>query len=366
MPSILVIEDEQAIRETVMEMLELEGMQVAGAANGDAGIQLAREFLPDVIICDIMMPGRDGYGVLFELQSDPLTANIPFIFLTAMADRDSQRYGMTLGADDYVTKPFTPSELLSAVATRLEKRTRLEQEHADETEELRQSLLHTLPHELRTPLVAILGGAELLLLDNVAGEKAQVFQTAQLILKSGKRLQRTIENFLLLAQLDLIKDDTQRLESFRSAITRQPDNIVRKTAKAIARGYNREDDLKFTLYTGTVLISPDILERIVHELVDNAFKFSSPGQTVSISTGVDGNSFAFHVNDQGRGMSVDQIDKLGAFVQFERAAHEQQGSGLGMALARRLVELHDGILLIQSEPDRGTRVRVHLPAVSEE
>ena len=96
-------------------------MGCLSAPDGRAGIQLARDFLPNLILCDITMPEMDGFEVLRDLRSNPLTANIPFVFLTAQADRASLRQGMALGADDYVTKPFTSDELLAAIHTRLEK-----------------------------------------------------------------------------------------------------------------------------------------------------------------------------------------------------------------------------------------------------
>jgi len=119
--AILIIEDQAKILENILETLELEGFQTMGASNGMTGVQLARAHQPDLIICDVMMPGMDGYGVLLELQNNPETSTIPFVFLTARADRESQRQGMELGADDYLTKPFTRSELVAAVTTRLNK-----------------------------------------------------------------------------------------------------------------------------------------------------------------------------------------------------------------------------------------------------
>jgi CheY-like chemotaxis protein len=121
MATILVIEDQTKILENILETLEMEGYQTLGASNGMGGVQLARAHHPDLILCDVMMPGMDGYTVLLQLQNDPETETIPFIFLTARADRDSQRQGMELGADDYLTKPFTRSELVAAVTTRLQK-----------------------------------------------------------------------------------------------------------------------------------------------------------------------------------------------------------------------------------------------------
>ncbi len=122
MTRILVIEDEQSIRDTLQDILELEGFEALGAENGLVGIQLAKQYIPDLIICDVMMPEVDGYGVLKTLHQDVDTASIPFIFLTAKADRPSLRQGMNLGADDYLTKPFTPQELLEALTSRLKKK----------------------------------------------------------------------------------------------------------------------------------------------------------------------------------------------------------------------------------------------------
>ncbi|MGK7903279.1 MAG: EAL domain-containing protein [Hormoscilla sp.] len=122
MTKILVIEDEEPVRANILDMLEAEEMIGMGAQDGDIGIQMARSLLPDLILCDIMMPGRDGYEVLKELRSHGPTASIPFIFLTAKASKADLRAGMNLGADDYLTKPFSRDELLGAIAARLQKR----------------------------------------------------------------------------------------------------------------------------------------------------------------------------------------------------------------------------------------------------
>lgn len=122
MKKILIIEDEPMVRANILELLEAEDFHAVGAENGLIGALWAREHLPDLIICDVMMPELDGYGVLAVLRQDPVTATIPFIFLTAMADKVDLRQGMELGADDYLTKPFTPDELLGAIAARFAKK----------------------------------------------------------------------------------------------------------------------------------------------------------------------------------------------------------------------------------------------------
>ncbi|UOE46269.1 response regulator [Mucilaginibacter sp. SMC90] len=119
---ILIIEDNNDIRENVVEILELAGYNVFEANNGRTGVDLAVKNIPDVILCDIMMPELDGYGVLYMLNKNPVTAAIPFIFLTAKAERVDLRKGMEMGADDYLTKPFDDMELLSAIESRLKKK----------------------------------------------------------------------------------------------------------------------------------------------------------------------------------------------------------------------------------------------------
>src|SRR5688572_5204063 len=121
MKKILLIEDNDDIRDNTAEILELANYDVAVAENGKRGVEKAIEFLPDLIICDIMMPELDGYGVLHAIQRNEAIKNTPFIFLTAKTERSDFRKGMESGADDYITKPFDGTELLNAVDGRLKK-----------------------------------------------------------------------------------------------------------------------------------------------------------------------------------------------------------------------------------------------------
>lgn len=135
MKKILVIEDEARTRNLFLECLEAEGFYTIGAENGLIGVQLAQEELPDLVICDVVMPQLDGYGVLTTLRQDPFTAMIPLIFLTAKATRTELRKGMDLGADDYLTKPCTIEELLRAIAAQLEKQAALRQWYAAQSQQ---------------------------------------------------------------------------------------------------------------------------------------------------------------------------------------------------------------------------------------
>lgn len=140
MKKILLIEDDSVMRENTAEILELARYAVTTAKDGKEGAEIAKKIRPDLIVCDIMMPRLDGYGVLHILGKDPQTAGIPFIFLTAKAEKSELRKGMELGADDYLVKPFEETELLNAIEVRLKKSALLKKEFAQNLEGLNQFL----------------------------------------------------------------------------------------------------------------------------------------------------------------------------------------------------------------------------------
>lgn len=192
MTKILVIDDEESIRENLLELLEAEEFETIGAENGVVGIKLATEQIPDLILCDVMMPESDGYDVIKALRSNSATATIPFIFLTAKADKSDTRKGMELGADDYLTKPCTANELINAIATRLDKQQLIIQQSEEKLNELRRNIAHSLPHELRNPLNGIMGLAEILLDEYDSIEADEAKEMLAEIKLSGKRLYRLI------------------------------------------------------------------------------------------------------------------------------------------------------------------------------
>jgi DNA-binding response OmpR family regulator len=140
---ILIIEDNNDIRESTAEILELADFEVFQAKNGKIGMDLATRNLPDLILCDIMMPELDGYGVLFLLNKNPQTSTIPFIFLTAKAERIDMRKGMEMGADDYLTKPFDDVELLNAIESRLKKKDKQQVFYSKTLDQISGLISHT-------------------------------------------------------------------------------------------------------------------------------------------------------------------------------------------------------------------------------
>lgn len=361
MAKILVIEDEESIRENILDLLEAENFEGIGAINGKVGIKLANEQIPDLILCDMMMPEVDGHGVLKALRSEPLTATIPFIFLTAKADKSDIRTGMELGADDYITKPCTPQELLKAIAIRLEKQKTISRQSQKTLDELRTNISMSLPHELRTPLNAIMGFSELILSEYHVLKESDILEMIGQIQTSGHRLYRLIQNFLLYAELEIAATNPELLKEMRNSEFSCVKSLLTQKALQQAKHANRTDDLQLNLHDSSVAIDSVRLAKIVEELLDNAFKFSLEGTPVVLSTLVENQTFILSVKDQGRGMTADQIAQLEAYRQFDRKIYQQAGLGLGLAIVQRLAELHGGKFKIESWPQQETIVCVSLP-----
>jgi signal transduction histidine kinase len=361
MKKILVIEDMPSIREETLTLLELEAFEVMGAENGVVGVQLAQKQLPDLIICDIMMPELDGYGVLETLRKNPATATIPFIFLTAKAEKADLRQGMALGADDYITKPFTADELLAAVNARLEKHAEVVRNAEQKLDHLRSNIALSLPHEFRTPLSSILGYSALFIEGLNKLQPNDIIVMAKDIHDSALRLHRLIENYLLYAQIELIVNDSQKIQALTNNRLDSPGKMIKEIAVSKAGAVHRQADLILEVDEAAVRISCEHLKKIIEELVDNAFKFSKAGAGVRVTANAGNEVFTLCVEDHGRGMTAEQIAEVGAYVQFDRQIYEQQGSGLGLTLAIRLAELYGGRLTIESVPNKQTTVCVRFP-----
>jgi signal transduction histidine kinase len=307
------------------------------------------------------MEKLDGYSTLSSLRSQPATASIPFILMTGLADHAGMRHGMELGADDYLPKPFTIDALYGAVEARLKKSQAVREEAEKKLADLRDNISLMLPHELRTPLNGILAYGELLAAEAATLPPQEVAEMGQVIHDSGKRLARLIENFLIYSQLELLGTDPQKLHSLRKERTEHPVKLVEERARGQAGLAGRPGDLQLELADRPLVMSEQYLGKIVDELVQNAFKFSAKGTPVRVVISDTAEAVMLSISDTGRGFPPDHLTKIGAYMQFDRHQHEQQGLGLGLVIAKRLTELHGGELLIQSEPGKQTVVSVKMP-----
>ncbi len=358
MSTILVVDDEKQIRDFLSATLQYAGYEVITASNGLAGSQLAEERLPNLIISDVNMPQLNGYQMLENIRKVPKTSTIPVIFLTAENNYPAMRKGMTGGAEDYLTKPVLPQDLLSCVKVQLEKRAVLEEQHHTTLRLLRKNIIYALPHELRTPLHMISGYAHLLEMDQGMSKPEDIVEFAKSINAATSRLERLFENYLVYAQLELLHLDPIELEALRNHLVKDTATVIESAVTERARQLNRVNDLQIDLCHIALRISEKNLTKIIFELADNAFKFSKPNSPVLIKSVRQEDLLYIYICDKGRGMNAEETSLLGAYMQFGRELYEQQGVGLGFTVAKRLIELHGGAVKVESQPSNGTVVTI--------
>lgn len=360
MTKILVIEDDEHIKLGITDILELYDYEVASASNGVEGIAVAREYDPHLILCDVMMPQLDGYGVLQAVRKIPNLSRVPFIFLTARATRENMREGMALGADDYLTKPFSGDELVSAIQIRLERYAETQKYDLQQMDFARQYINLTLPHELRTPLSTMMGYIYVLEegLDDM--DKDMIRDMLGAIKKATGRLGNLIENYVAYGQVQLLRTDTELVEKIRREYStfHDFDGLVAQIAEKAAHDAGRAKDLEIHVERVSAHISFDHAKKALTEIFGNAFKFSSKGSPVTIIAKLEDDRYMVSVSNEGRGLTADQIANIKVNHQFEREKYEQQGAGLGLVLSRTILELYDGQLTVESEPDVLTTVRM--------
>ncbi|MEK7391430.1 MAG: response regulator [Fibrobacterota bacterium] len=259
---ILVIEDEAGIRDNLREMLEAEGFDVDEAESGLDGIRQALARLPDLVVCDVMMPVKDGFEVLADLRGRESTSHLPFLFLTARADRGSLRKGMELGAEDYLTKPFSRTELLAAVRTRLDRAESLAATYRRQLGTLRNTLSRALPHELLTPLNGILGLSGILVSEYETVHRGEMLDIAKGISDSGEALHRLVRRFLCYAEMEMALLDPAVRDRLRGHASTEIENLLKKSTAHLP-------NLRITIRTKTSpAIAPDHLEVLLREILD--------------------------------------------------------------------------------------------------
>lgn len=365
--TVLVVDDEEDIVQLISYNLKKEGFRVLSAFHGTQAISLAQEHHPDAIVLDVMMPEIDGFEVCRRLRSDPATATLPVIFLTARALESDEIYGLELGADDYIQKPVSPRLLVARVKNHVVKKERLTQQFEEKFDDLRDNIASALPHEFRTALNGILGGANLLNMLIANADVQPVLMRDDMgeivtgINESGRRLQKISENFLLYTQMQMLITQPNEVLKMRKNVVQHSAEIIVETVASCARNAGREADIHVDADDIPVRITYEGLSKIVFEVVENALKFSPAGSSIQVNSHCDDKHFILQVIDKGRGMNIGEIKKIAAYHQFHRNIHEQQGTGLGLIITTLLTEIFGGTLLVESKLGTGTTITVRLP-----
>jgi signal transduction histidine kinase len=364
---VMVVEDNRILLENIAFELEMRGYNVMQAVDGQAALELLKATTPppDIIVSDIAMPNMDGYALLEQVRSEDDWNNIPFLFLTAFDSRSAVRISNELGADDYITKPFQPDDLVAAMENKLARIAHFRRVAADQINNARQEFLHMISHELRTPLSIIFGGSEMLaeVLEDVPEESTA--RMLKLVQSGVNRLNRLVNNILYLLAIDsgyldrLIDKMAQDYDAtdIVSAASESIVNEAQYQAKNLVMEIIQPEQPTY------VKGVQDYLILMASELIHNAFQFSPRGGKITIEVRRAGDEVQIIVSDEGPGVPADRLDEVWTrFVQIEREYHEQQGVGLGLSITRDAARAHGGDCTIESEVGKGTRVTLHLPA----
>lgn len=361
MKKILVIEDTQNVRENICEILESENYEVFAAENGQSGVEMSKNVQPDLVLCDIMMPGMDGYEVLTEMRKEVVTSTVPFIFLTAKNTRENQRLGMELGADDYITKPFTVDDLLNSVSTRLKRAEEFKIESEKKLNELTKNLGAPITQVIAEPLRAILGFSKMLMTEYNNMEKFEMAEFNSLIYSAGMKLNTVVKKSFLFYQIQALAYNKESLSKLQEAKTTDIKNLTENRVKEIAQSHKRIDDVVINVENANLKIPSNYFHDILNEIIENALNFSSKRTAIRVVGGIEDNHYALTIRDEGLGMTSDQISRIGAFQKFNQDLGENAGVGLGLINTKSILSLFNGNLVIKSTLGLETTVRITIP-----
>lgn len=360
--NILVVEDHKPLLSAIRDVLEAGGYHVFIAIDGVEALQVMEKSRPDLIVADIMMPRMNGYDLYEAVRARPEWVPIPFIFLTARARKEDVLKGKMLGAEDYITKPFDPQDLLVAIQARLGRAQAIREATEAEFEHLKQQIINVLSHELRTPLTYIQGYTSLAMEDVHSPESLQAF--LQSIKRGADRLTRLVEDMMLVIQIDT----GQAAKDFQMLVNvhRNLGEIVERTVKKLkeqaqARGVALEVELPSSL--PPVRLCEPFFTEALGRLIDNGIKFSRHQEKrVTVSGQVQNGWVEIAVRDRGVGIAPEEIPHLfERFRQINREKLEQQGIGLSLAITRDLIGLHGGEIVVESTFGEGSTFTIRLP-----
>lgn len=368
---ILIVEDDVFLLESIRDILEFAGYNVITATNGQLGIEALRgeQTPPDLIVSDIMMPMMDGYQFLNAVRAELDWIDVPFIFLTAKGERVDANFGKELGADDYITKPYLPDDLLVAISSKLRRHRQLKLRRDQQIGQTKRNLLTLIHHEFRTPLTYVVAYNDLL---KGSVEDIQDIEGLRLYLsgidKGAKRLRRLVEDFILLVELET----GEARESYKLHGTPLNDyNILIKPLKE-EFGESFEEHKRPTqpLQTNIADNIPPIfgytqyLRKAIECLLDNAIKFGPRDNDIQLDIRSDDDGhILFSVSDRGRGIPPNEIDQIfEPFYQIDRQQNEDQGAGAGLTIVKGVAELHGGEIRVESSEGEGSVFTLVLPA----
>lgn len=370
---ILTIEDNPEVRALIRRVLETKGFVVSEASDGIAGLDLALAHPPDLILCDIRLPGIDGYETATRMRSHHALDAVPIVMLTSGGDRS---LSLSVGADGYIEKPFEPDKLAHQIRAYLEgkrekvkagtERKALREYSQSLTERLEQTVrdvsnanaqlrtamrtkqefMQNLSHELATPLTPVMGYLKMLRTGKLGPLTEQQGKALESMGASVERLSRAIDNLVDFATLEGGEGSLVRAEFDAAPVAR----TVLEEAKAKAKLKRSKLDLQLGEDTHLVADERKIKQALAN-LVDNGLKFGPVGGEILLRIAREGTRMLFEVYDQGTGLLPEESDKVFTpFFHADRGDDKAPGAGLGLPVTKQIVEAHGGEIRVESPP----------------
>ena len=284
MKNILVIDDDYIYRTSLRELLKTNDYSVKTAENGQKGLLFAEQEHPDLILCDVQMPGMNGHEVLAALRGNSSLYNTPFIFLTSMTDLSDLREGMNLGADDYITKPCSADNLFQAIETRFKKLEDSKKEWNEKLNIAKKAEDSLTSGTLSVPLKSVIDKSEFLLNHFESYSKKDIMTYVTEIRDSANIINRKVRNLLLYQSFLNEKNDNSVVKQLGYGKSHIKKSLFQEVIYQTARHHGREKDVFITHFEDSILQIPlQSLRIVLEEVLDNAFKFSHKGRLVRIS-----------------------------------------------------------------------------------
>lgn len=360
LPRILVVDDNPTARETFSELLTLEGYEVLAASDGLGALTSVPDFMPDVILLDVMMPVLDGYSVCRRLKSDPQWQHIPIILVTALDTRTDLVRGLEAGADEFLSKPVDRVELRSRLRTML--RIKKQYDSLQAALKMREDLVHMVVHDMRSPLTVILMHSSLLSLQGKQLPPEQL-DSVEAIRTQAARLNAFANELLLLGKMESGELVLQQQEVIISEMLAS----LREQYALLAQSGGIQFRYEEATQPYPVLLDPGLFTRTIDNLLANALKISSPGDTVTLQVGFprDGSpetpDLQVAILDQGPGVPAEYRETI--FDKFKTVKVKKKGvsqTGLGLAFCKMSVEAHHGRIYVTDNQPRGAKFVVEI------
>jgi signal transduction histidine kinase len=346
LPKVLIVDDDPRNIGILTELLE-EDYRLRTADSGKAGLEQIQSFRPDIVLLDIMMPGMDGLEVCKRIRQDEASRYCKILFISGKVTLEDRLAGYEAGGDDYITKPFDHDEVMAKLAVFVKLKS------TQEINQIKRNFLNLMAHETHTPLNGVLGLADYIM-DDDSLSREDIRNMLKEISEAGQNLMKLFRKVLLLVSLGGQYELEEVEEDFSEVV-----GLALDAQKLLAQ--NKNIQVKPEVEPCRMHYDRDLMIKTLCFILENAVHHSPEEAEIEIVGQRIGDTYRLEIVDHGQGMSTEEIEQLSQEFTVKDVRHHQQGHGLGLAIVRRITELHGGTLTIESFPGQGTSVSLQIP-----